>query len=139
MSLCGLYKKIFSKVKLVFPSKPFVRKILCVVVFFVYVWNILILCMWVIFVVCLLHVCFCRKFMRLPYWVWTIPFVLNLFVYIRRIRRFFFCSLIYFFQNLVVHHVAFTFGNHTMDIESKILVHYHSILDKYWLNLFNSI
>jgi hypothetical protein len=31
-----------------------------------------------------------------------------------------FTFLFYFFQNLVVHRVALTFGDHTMDIEFKI-------------------
>jgi len=49
-----------------------------------------------------------------------------------------FYSMFYYIQNLVVHWVALTFGDHTMDIELKSLVQCHSFLDKYWLELFDS-
>jgi hypothetical protein len=33
--------------------------------------------------------------------------------------------------------MALTFGNHTMDIESKFMIKCHSFLEKYWLKLFD--
>jgi hypothetical protein len=47
------------------------------------------------------------------------------------------CSPFSYFQNLVVHRLALTFGNHIVDIESKFLAQRHSFLDKFWLRLFN--
>jgi hypothetical protein len=35
-------------------------------------------------------------------------------------KIFSFVPLFYFFQNLIIHQVALTFGDHTMDIESRI-------------------
>jgi len=53
-----------------------------------YVYSILVFYMKIFFFACLLHVCFYRKFMRLPYYDWTILFVLKLLSFI---------SLFYFF------------------------------------------
>lgn len=119
LTLFGLKTDYYFEVKLFFPIILLYIKVICVV-FSSYVCNILIFCVQLFFIACLLQVCLCIKVMRLPYWGWIVPFLLKLFAYLNRIIRFFFCSLIYFFQNLVVHQVALTLGNHTVDIECRI-------------------
>ncbi len=51
-----------------------------------------------------------KSFWSCPTKIWQYFFVLKLFAYLRRIRRFFFSftPLFYFFQDLVVHWVALT-------------------------------
>ncbi len=64
LSLCGLYMRIFFGVKLFLSCHTFVHKILCVMFSLVCLPYFGIQ---VFFHACLLHVSFCRKFMRLPY------------------------------------------------------------------------
>ncbi len=87
LSICGLYRIIFFEVKLLFPT------ILLYVEFYVQFFPSCLEyseCLYVSIFSCMFisSFFFYRKVMRLPYWNWTIPFVLKLFAYLKKVIRF---------------------------------------------------